>query len=396
MTLSEMVGPLSALAGGFDEHLVCLGYGPKAARGQRELFAEASAWLDGHDVVSDGVEEKDLRAVLTARRERGVDLFDPSALAAMIDYLALVGVEVRPALVSLGGAAGELVGRFAAYLSDERGLAPKVVSFYVSQAEGFVEAVAVGGDVGSVTVGDVVEFMARASRERSRGSVGNLVAGLRAFLRFAFIDDLVATDLSVAVPTVIHRRDQRLPVVLSPKDVERLIGSCDLRRSIGRRDRAILVLLARLALRAGEVASLTLDDIDWAVGEIQVQGKGPRTERLPLPADVGEAVVGYLQRGRPQTPSRAVFVRAIAPRVALSPAGVSWVVNAACARADIGQVSAHSLRHSAASHMLAGGATMAEVGQVLRHRKPHTTATYARVDQCALTGLARPWPKARP
>jgi len=395
MTLSEMVGPLSPLAGGFDEHLECLGYGPKAACGQRELFAEVSAWLDGGDVVSDGVAEKDLRAVLMARRERGVGLFDPSALAAILDYLTLVGVELRPEVVLLGGAAGELVARFAAYLSDERGLAPKVILAHVGQVEGFLEAVAVDGDIGLVSLGDVVEFMARSSRERSRGSVGNLVAGLRAFLRFGFVAGLTATDLSVAVPTVIHRRDQRLPTVLLPSDVDRLIASCDLRRSIGRRDRAILVLLARLALRAGEVASLTVDDIDWAAGEIRVRGKGPRTERLPLPVDVGEAVVGYLARGRPLTPSREVFVRAVAPRVGLSPAGVSWVVYAACARTGIRRVSAHSLRHSAASHMLAGGATMAEVGQVLRHRSPQTTAIYARVDKSALVGLARPWPKAR-
>lgn len=164
---------------------------------------------------------------------------------------------------------------------------------------------------------------------------------------------------------------------------------------IGIRDRAILTVLARLGLRAGEVAALSLEDVDWRAGELVVRGKGARFERLPLPHDVGEAIVGYLHDGRPATAQdRAVFVRVRAPHHRLSPGGVTFVVAAAARRAGLGQVHAHRLRHTAASEMLRCGATLPEVGQVLRHRRAVTTAIYAKVDRQALRQIARPWPGA--
>ena len=171
-----------------------------------------------------------------------------------------------------------------------------------------------------------------------------------------------------------------------------LLASCDTATLGGRRDQAILVLLARLGLRAGEVAGLELDDLDWRAGEISVHGKGSRRERLPLPADVGEALVGYLHGGRPPAPCRKVFLRLSAPIQGLTVPAVTTVVYRACARADLPRTGAHRLRHSAATAMLAGGGTLTEVGQVLRHVRLQTTAIYAKVDRVALRGLARPWP----
>lgn len=171
-----------------------------------------------------------------------------------------------------------------------------------------------------------------------------------------------------------------------------LPGSCDRDTAVGRRDFAILTLLARLGLRAGEVAVLTLDDLDWHRGEITVRGKGSRTDRLPLPADTGEAVADYLQHGRPRTDCRAVFLRARAPMGGLSRGGVGDVVMHACERAGLPRAGPHRLRHSAATAMLRGGAWLAEVGQVLRHARAATTAIYAKVDRTALRALARPWP----
>jgi integrase/recombinase XerD len=171
-----------------------------------------------------------------------------------------------------------------------------------------------------------------------------------------------------------------------------LLASCDRSTAMGRRDRAILVLLARLGLRAGEVAGLELDDLDWAAGEISVRGKGDRRERLPLPADVGEALAGYLAGGRPRTGCRKVFLRLSAPVTGLTVAAVTAVVYRACARAGLPRAGAHRLRHSAASAMLAGGGTLTEVGQVLRHARLQTTAIYAKIDFAALQSLARPWP----
>lgn len=153
------------------------------------------------------------------------------------------------------------------------------------------------------------------------------------------------------------------------------------------------MLLARLGLRAAEVAALELGDLDWRAGELVVRGKGRREERLPIPVDVGEAVVGYLRRGRPDCEDqRAVFVRAHAPHGPLSAAAVKAVVRYACERAGLPRVGAHRLRHSAATEMLRSGATLGEVGPVLRHRDPSTTAVYAKVDRTRLRDLALPWP----
>jgi integrase/recombinase XerD len=175
--------------------------------------------------------------------------------------------------------------------------------------------------------------------------------------------------------------------------VRRLLACCDRGTVTGRRDVAILLLLVRLGLRAGEVAALRLDDIDWRAGEVVVQGKGHRVERLPLPDDVGAAMAGYLRDGRPATPAgRAVFIRVKAPHVALAAAGVSQVVATAGARAGLVGVHAHQLRHTAATALVAAGASLPEVSQVLRHRSALSTAIYAKVDRSGLAVLAQPWP----
>ena len=224
------------------------------------------------------------------------------------------------------------------------------------------------------------------------GSAKFLVTALRSVLRFLFLAGHTRCQLASAVPTVAHWGAGSLPRALSPQTVAALLASCDSATLAGRRDRAILVLLARLGLRAGEVAGLELDDLDWAAGQISVRGKGRRRERLPLPVDVGEALVAYLHGGRPRAWSRKVFLRLSAPIEGLTVPAVTTVVYRACARAGLPRAGAHRLRHSAASAMLAGGGTLTEVGQVLRHVRLDTTAIYAKIDQAALRGLARPWP----
>jgi integrase/recombinase XerD len=173
--------------------------------------------------------------------------------------------------------------------------------------------------------------------------------------------------------------------------VGKLLASCDRRRTIRRRDYAILVLLSRLGLRRGEVAAIGLEDIDWRAGLLLVRGKGSRQDVLPLPVDVGEALVSYLRR-RPRCESRALFVRITAPLQGLAPHTIGWIVREACTRAGLPRVGAHRLRHTAATEMLQAGASLAEIGQVPRHREQKTTAIYAKVDRRALRALARPWP----
>lgn len=188
----------------------------------------------------------------------------------------------------------------------------------------------------------------------------------------------VPASLVGAVPAVAGWRLRGLPKGLEPDELRRLLASCDRRRATGRRDHAVLLMLARLGLRAGEVAGLGLDDIDWRAGEITVRGKGNRAERLPLPTDVGAAIAGYLRRGRPaRAPGRSVFVRALAPLGPMTTQAVTMVVFDAGQRAGLGKIHAHRLRHTAATAMLRADTPLAEVGQVLRHRSTHTTALYA-------------------
>jgi site-specific recombinase XerD len=175
--------------------------------------------------------------------------------------------------------------------------------------------------------------------------------------------------------------------------VRHLLASCDRRTAVGARDFAILTTLVRVGLRAGEVAALGLDDLEWRLGEIVVHGKGPRVERLPLPTDVGAAIASYVRRHRPSTAQdRAVFVRRLAPHCGLTPGGITQVVAAAARRAGLGTIYAHRLRHFAATQTLRAGGSLAEIKQLLRHRLASTTAIYTKVDREALRTIARPWP----
>jgi integrase/recombinase XerD len=207
------------------------------------------------------------------------------------------------------------------------------------------------------------------------------------------VEGLVARPLAQVVPSVAFWRLSGLPRGLEAHEVRELLSSCERDTTVGRRDLAILLMLVRLGMRRGEVAVLTLEDVDWRAGEVLVRGKGNRVERLPLPADVGEAVADYLRHGRPSdADGRSLFVRVKAPHRALTPAGVTQVVVSAGRRADLGDVTAHRLRHTAASELLRSGAPLVEIGQLLRHRTELTTAIYAKVDRDRLRELARPWP----
>jgi integrase/recombinase XerD len=265
---------------------------------------------------------------------------------------------------------------------------------YVDLVRPFVagRATADGVDVAGVSASDVVGFVLAVSGERTPKTAQQTVSALRSLLRFCHVQGLQAVPLAAAVPKVANRR-AGLPRFLVPAQVQALLGSCDRRSVAGRRDFAMMTVMVRLGLRAGEVAALGLGDIDWRRGEITVVGKGPRRERLPLPADVGAAVADYLRHARPaHALDRCVFVRVKAPHRGLTGGGVTQAVIAAGGRAGLGPITAHRLRHTAATGMLRAGAPLAQVGQVLRHRRALTTVAYAKVDRDGLRALARPWP----
>ena len=222
-----------------------------------------------------------------------------------------------------------------------------------------------------------------------------MAAALRSFLRFLFLRGETAADLALAIPIVRQERQVSVPRHLPPEDIKRLLASCDLASPTGRRNYALLLLLARLGLRAGEVMALRLDDVRWREGEIMVRGKGQVQDKVPLLPDVGEALASYLRQDRPAGPSRQLFICRKAPHRGFShPSSVSTIVMRAlqCAGLTPPMRGAHLLRHSLATAMLRRGASFAEIGQVLRHRSARTTEIYAKVDLAALRDVARPWP----
>ena len=246
-------------------------------------------------------------------------------------------------------------------------------------------------ELARLSAAEINAFVLRESRRVRPRTAETVVCALRALLRFLHVTGWIATPLATGVPSVPQRRED-LPRELPAGQVELLLTSCDRSTPVGCRDYAILILLARLGLRAGEVAGLRFEDVDWRASEIVIRGKRSRTDRLPLPHDVGDALADYLCRARPSGFGRTVFLRAKAPVDGLSGDGVSEVVVSACKRAGIPPVRAHRLRHTIATEMLRRGAGLGEIGQVLRHQSLEVTAVYAKVDRRALSRLALPWP----
>jgi integrase/recombinase XerD len=391
----RVTGPLERYAGGFREELARQGYTSHSASNQLQLMAHASRWLA---ICGLGVGEMSPARVeefLAARRAAGYTLWlSAKAMTPVLAYLRGLGVVPTPSPLGPVTPAEWLMQQYRAYLVQERGLAVGTVCSYLHVARLFFAARSRDGavDLEHLNAVEVTQFMLAECTTRKVGSAKYVVCGLRALLRFLYVAGHVEDQLEAAVPKVAGWRLASLPTAFGRPEVVRLLASCDRRSTFGRRDFAVLTVLIRLGIRAGEVAELELADIDWRAGEVTIRGKGRREERLPLPADVGDALVGWLRRGRPGCESTKVFTRVRAPHRRLTSGGVSAIVRAACTRAGLPEVNAHRLRHTAATEMLRAGAGLAEVGQVLRHASVSTTNIYAKVDRDRLRALALPWP----
>ena len=393
--LPAVSGPLSAYAPGYGSWLRTRSYSPSAISDRLWQFDQLSRWLDreGLGVGELGVEQGERFAA--SRRAAGrVTLVAPQSVTLPLEYLRALGLTPTPVPPVAHGPEEELLADYSSYLLIERGLSPHTVfDAYVPAARLFLAGRDGPGGLrlDRLAAADVSMFLSRECPKRSVSGTRDLVSALRSFLRYLHLAGRIEAPLVWALPSVADLRDRTLPRGLQPPAVKRLLASCDRRTRVGRRDFAILLLLSRLGLRAGELARLQLDDIDWHRGLLLVRGKGGRYDELPLPDDVGRALVSYLRR-RPRCSSRAVFVRMTAPRRELNRSTIGWVVRAACDRAGLPRVGAHRLRHTAATEMLRRGASLAEIGEVLRHREQKTTAIYAKVDHRSLRPLARPWP----
>jgi site-specific recombinase XerD len=243
------------------------------------------------------------------------------------------------------------------------------------------------------------KFVLERSQQCGWGVAKRCTTAVRMFLRFLIADGKCAVGLDASIPAVAHWRLSSLPRYLQSDEVERVITSCDPATPIGRRDRAIILLLARLGLRAGDVARLRLGDLDWKEAVIHVSGKGRRQTLLPLTQEIGDAIVTYIQDGRPQTAADTLFIRSYAPFRALADhSAISMIVTQAMRRAGVtcpSRGAAHVLRHSVASSMLKQGSSLQEIAGVLRHRSITTTEIYAKVDVVTLRQIAQPWPEVK-
>lgn len=384
-------GPLAPFADAYCEALVVRGYTPLSAVTLLRQVRQLSEWLDDQGLDVGGLDEVCVDAFVSDQRARGrgATLSRPG-LSCLVVLLRECGV-LSPAVSPAPSLTEELMDSFGRYLFAERGLVPGTVRGYVDGARSFVTGLGLC-ELCDVTSAEVTAAVLGESTTVSVSTTQNYVAGLRAFLRFCFLEGFVDSDLSEAALPITGRRRSSLPRGIAKHEAEALLGSCDRRTLIGRRDYAVILMLLRLGLRRGEVSGLRLDDIDWRAGELVVVGKGGRRDRLPLPTDVGEAIAAYLERGRPSSDRRQVFLRARAPFEPIAAGTVASTVRRACRRAGVPEVGSHRLRHTVACEMAKAQVPLVEIAQVLGHRSLQSTAIYARVDLDQLRTLAQPWP----
>jgi integrase/recombinase XerD len=392
---AAIAGPLAPFVDDYRVKLSASGYSARSVVCEVSHVARLSRWLEEHGLGASDLGEKRLEEFLgeLPRRRDGGRVCSRRALAQMLEVLEEHGVG-RPHVDDLPASRSQsLLASFERFLLVERAVAASTSAVYVARARRFVAGWAPNGDLANLTANDVTAAVLEMSTSVSVAATKLFVTALRSFLRFSFIEGLTPNDLSSAALSVARRRRSSLPMGIDQKTADALLRSCDRRRAKGRRDYAILLVLLRLGLRAGEVAGLRVGDIDWRAGEVVVRGKGRHEDRLPLPSDVGEAIAAYLLRGRPkQTVHREVFLRAVAPIGPLCTNGISGIVRGACVRAGVPIVRAHRLRHTLACQMANAGVPLPDIAEVLRHRAISTAVEYARVDVEGLRAVAQPWP----
>lgn len=391
---AEMTGPLAPFADAYKVKMKARGYSTRSVTSVVSQMARLGRWLDDQRLNASDLSSERLEEFLAElpRRRDGGRVCSRQALAQVLEVLDEQGVQrcraERPASPSEA-----VLGSFERFLLQERGVAESTAAVYVARVRRFLDWCAPSAELSGLTAADVTGAVLRASTGASASATKLFVTALRSFLRFGFVEGQTPNDLSAAALSAARRRPSSLPRGIDKKTASVLLSSCDRRRPKGRRDYAVLLVMLRLGLRAGEVAGLRLDDIDWRAGEVVVRGKGGHQHCLPLPADVGQATAAYLRRGRPKsTTYREVFLTVVAPIGPLGTNGISGIVRLACTRAGVPVVGAHRLRHTLACQMVNSGVSLPDIAQVLRHRSIVTTSEYARVDVEGLRVVAQPWP----
>jgi len=384
----------------FLKHLCAAGYAERTLRKKRTVVRAFARWTSRKQIVLNDLNDGHIAAFVarSPRRRKAHVKFELAAMRLFFGYLrGRVGLQ-WPSRADVS-AADTFLQNYKDYLRKDRGLTENSVLVYVPFVRDFLATETTQAGCVSPESFDALiiqSFILEHTLGRSSEYTRLLCTALRSFFRFLVLCGQTLRDLSKAVPTVRKYRQAVPPAFLSPDEVERVLTAVDRSTLSGRRDQTILLLLARLGLRAGEIVSLELDDIRWRAGEIVVRGKGRTVDHLPLLSDVGEALASYLREDRGVSTSRRVFLRMWAPRIGLTgPAAVGHIVRRALARAGVhrsGRGAAHLFRHGLATKMIRHGASMPEISEVLRHRSQTTTAIYAQVSFEALRTVALAWP----
>jgi site-specific recombinase XerD len=388
-------GPLAAPLKAYAQRLREDGYATHSGFMQLRVLGCFNRWLDRKGLISDDLDSATIEQYLCGRRKSGkLRKGDAAALRRLLTML-----DPNPSSVAASPPTAIEVSlqQFQQYLRQERSLTEATVINYTPVARSFlVERFSEAAvDWHRITAGDITAFVQRQASLITSKRAPLVVTALRSFLRYLFHRGAIDTDWSACVPTIATWSLSKVPKFLSGDQIQKILDSCDKETVIGKRDYALLLLLARLGLRAGEVVALTIDDIDWEAGLITVCGKGKRVAQMPLTSEVGAAIADYLSTARPQCSSRRVFIRTNAPLTGFANSvAICSLVDKALARAGVESQyrGSHLFRHSLATEMLQHGASLPEIGDLLRHRRPDTTAIYAKVDLVALRSIAIPWP----
>jgi integrase/recombinase XerD len=388
-------GPLAATLKAYAQRLYEDGYATHSGFVQLRLLGCFNRWLDRKGLTSEDVYPATIEQYLRRRAQSGkLRRGDSAALSRLLAMLRpdRSGVTAPPPT-----AVEIALGEFQQYLRQERSLTEATVINYTPVVRSFLSERFPQGAVHcqQITAGDIAGFVQRQASLVTSKRAPLVVTALRSFLRHLLQRGSIHTDLAACVPTIATWSLSKVPKFLSCEQIQKLLDSCDRETVIGKRDYALLLLLARLGLRAGEVVALMLDDIDWEAGLITVRGKGKRVAQMPLPSEVGTALANYLSTARPPCSSRRVFIRTKAPLTGFaSSVAICSLVDKALERAGVASEyrGSHLFRHSLATTMLKHGASLPEIGDLLRHRRPDTTRIYAKVDLISLRSIALPWP----
>lgn len=391
-------GPLGSIVPVYAAFLAKQGYAKNSAHLQLRFLNDLNQWLLQQQLLASDLSEQTIHRYMRSRHKRYRPRNDDSSILSRLVYLLHAHGILQKELAQYPDNPHQGVENdYDRYLSEERGLSMTTRSSYLLFIKRFLSTQFGNNPVkfDDLTADDVIRFIRHSAVRLSPKCGGLMVSALRSFFRYLRHRGDIAINLAACVPTIPNWQYSALPKFLQAGQVQQVLSQCDRRTAQGRRDNAILMLLARLGLRACEIVRLTLDDIHWQAGEISIQGKGNRSALLPLPPDVGQAIADYLEKDRPICSPRRVFIRMKAPRRGFaSSAAISTIVARSLKRAGIDSphTGAHLFRHTLATQMLGQGATLADIALLLRHSSINTTAIYAKVDLLALRTLAQPWP----